>query len=57
MIARAPQNAPPLAVVAEPEAEMPAPLSPANQRLAELKRRRDAALSDQNAIAAEQDAA
>jgi hypothetical protein len=51
MIARAPQNAP------APEAEMPAPLSPANQRLADAKRGRDAALGDQSAVAAEQDAA
>jgi hypothetical protein len=47
-------------IVAEPEAEaseQPAPLSAANQRLAAAKGRRDAALSDQNSIAAEQDAA
>jgi hypothetical protein len=51
---------PALAIITEPEveaSEQPAPLSPANQRLAELKRRRDAALSDENAVASEQDAA
>jgi hypothetical protein len=47
---------PAFAIVAEPEAEA-SEQSPANQRLAELIRRRDAALSDQNSIAAEQDAA
>ena len=48
---------PVLTVVAEPEAEMPAPLSLANQRLADAKRRRHAALGEQIGIAAEQDAA
>jgi hypothetical protein len=57
MIARAPQNAPAPTVAPEPEAGQPAPLSPANQRLAAAKGRRDAAVIEQNALAAEIDAA
>jgi hypothetical protein len=40
------ENAPALTVVAEPESEQSAPLSPAKQRLADAKRRREAARPD-----------